>query len=218
MAYTTFRSFFSLLLCLLVPALLVAKPAPLPASKCIATAALVTRNYPGSEAIPSVNALTLPAGKAVEAEGQRIIITGHVLDSACVPVADAQVELWQNDPYGRWILANESDLVSARPAFSGAGRAITDNNGEFHFITLFPAAVGGLAPNFNIRIRADGLNDFSTILYFAGDKRNKADKLFSKLSLPAQQSISIRMNQQEDGQLYGNIELALPGKIPYRGF
>jgi protocatechuate 3,4-dioxygenase beta subunit len=226
MAHSARYYFFWLLVGAWLPTLTIAVTTKQPdhsitapaAAQCVATTALATRNYPGSDAIPTTNNLTLPAGKAVEAEGQKIIIAGQLLDSACVPVANAQIELWQNDPYGRWILANDSDLVNARAVFTGAGRAVTNNNGEFYFTTMFPASIDGRAPNINIRIKAKGLKEFSTLLYFAGDQRNATDKLFSKLSATAQQSISIRMSQKNDGTLLGKITLALPGKIPYHQF
>ena len=203
---------------MLLPTLAMSVSPALPNAKCIATAAIATRNYPGADAIPTTNSLTLPAGKAVEAEGQKVIISGYILDSACVPVPNAQIELWQNDPHGRWLLATKGDLVSAGPVFAGAGRTVTSNDGKFYFVTLFPAQVDGQAPNLNIRIKAPDLKEFSTVLYFAGDQRNLNDKFFKKLSPPAQESIGIRMSQQADGTLLGKIKIALPGKIPYREY
>ena len=165
---------------------------------CPPTAVIPTRNYPGSDAIPTINSLAKPAGKAVVAEGQQVHIIGRVVDAACTPILDAKVELWQNDPYGRWILANDSDLVNPKPVFTGAGRTYTGSNGEFHFITLFPAPTGNRAPNFNIKIKAPDLLDFSTTLYFAGDARNMMDPMFNRLSPMGQQTLSIDVAEASD--------------------
>jgi len=184
---------------------------------CQPTASIITRNYPGASEINDINYLQLPAGKAIEAPGQKVLIEGQVLDDACVPVSNAIVEIWQNDPYGRWILANPEDLADSKPVFDGAGRTSTDNQGVFHFITLFPAASGGMAPNFNIRILAHPLHPFATVLYFANDRHNASDKRFSKLSASARQSVSIRVDDSTD-LLKGKITIVLWGKIPYRGY
>lgn len=208
-------------LMLLLPLAAQAQPVVLnaaPMRTCPPTAAIPTRNYPGAEAIPTLNALDLPAGKAVAAEGERILLIGRVLDAACVPVLDASVEIWQNDPYGRWILANGEDLVSAGPVFAGAGRTYTRNNGEFHFITLFPAAIDNRAPNFNIKISAPGLHDFSTVLYFEGDERNHADPLLARLTPVGQQTVNIRVDEGQGAMLSGRIDIVLPGRVKYRGY
>lgn len=182
------------------------------------TATLPTRNYPGADSIPTVNALTMPSGKAVAIDGERVLLMGRVLDAACVPVIDAQVELWQNDPYGRWILASGEDLVNPAPVFAGAGRTTTNNHGEFYFITLFPAATGNRAPNFNIKIKVDDLKDFSTVLYFDGDDRNMTDPFFRRLSPFAQASVSVLMSPGHSDILNGRIDIVLPGRIKYRGY
>lgn len=192
--------------------------APVEPSKCTPTAKLATRNYPGEEVIPTINYLPLPAGKAVEAPGQKILITAQVLDRNCVPASGAVVEIWQNDPFGRWILSNAEDLVDARPVFNGAGRTATDNQGVFHFITLFPAATGGLAPNFNVRIVAPGMAPFTTALYFANDRHNTDDKRFMKLSAAEQRSVMLKIDDSNPDLLGGSIVLVLPGNLAYRGY
>ncbi len=207
-------------------ALLAAASSPTPAVKtpCTPTASIATSNYPGAALIPTINYLQLPAGKAVEAPGQKILLTGQILDEACVPVSGAVVEIWQNDPYGRWILANAEDLVSVKPVFNGAGRTATDNQGIFHFITLFPAPLSDKrsktvrAPNFNIKIVAEGVKPFSTVLYFADDRHNENDPIFKKLSMSARQSVSIPVDDGSPDFLNGKFTLVLPAKTPYRGY
>lgn len=192
---------------------------PISAPGCRVTSVIATKNYPGADAIPNINSLQLPAGKAVEAEGQKIIITGRVLDRACIPVADARVEIWQNDPFGRWILADANDLVSVRPVFTGAGRTYSDNNGVFMFTTLFPAAMGEKqAPHFYIRIVADGAKDFSTMLYFSGDARNASDRDWAKLPPIARQSVAVQIGDRNAAPLKGGITIVLPEKMHYRGY
>src|SRR5690606_28629823 len=116
--------------------------APAWAADCSPTPRVAVQHYPGSKAIPSGNNLTMPPGKSVAAEGRRVVSYGSVLDANCVPLSDAVVELWQVDPFGKWILATGEDLVNPNPVFAGAGRTRSANDGSFHFVTLFPAAAG----------------------------------------------------------------------------
>ena len=111
------------------------------ASVCQTTPRLAVSNYPGAKAIPHGNNLLLPAGKSVAASGQTVVIMGRLLDSRCLPITEAVVEIWQVNPYGRWLLAGSDDLVTPNPTFAGAGRTVTDKDGRFVFTTAFPAAM-----------------------------------------------------------------------------
>src|SRR5437879_3782758 len=74
-------------------------------SKCAVTPSInkAIDSYPGKNGIVSSNDLALPVGKAVYANGQRVYISGHVLDKNCVPVSDAIIEIWQATPDGKYI-------------------------------------------------------------------------------------------------------------------
>jgi protocatechuate 3,4-dioxygenase beta subunit len=195
---------------------------------CVPSNRVVTENYPGERAINPSNNLLLPAGKAVAAQGQKITITGKVLDKNCAPVANAVVELWQQNPYGRWILASDADLAGAEPTFAGAGRTYTNNEGEFTFFTAFPAPGAHSerkgkktiswrrAPFVNIKITRRGLSDFTTALFFAGDERNDADVVFKKLSAKARTDASLVVTPNDAGELVGKVEIVLPVVAPYR--
>jgi protocatechuate 3,4-dioxygenase beta subunit len=198
---------------------------------CNPTNAVATVNYPGARAVHPSNNLILPAGKAVEAEGQKLIITGRVLDSQCKPVPEAVVELWQNSPFGRWLLAGDDDLATSRPVFTGAGRTYTDIDGSFTFITAFPAPLNyserkgkqviswRRAPFVNVKIKAEGMPDLTTALFFSDDKRNDSDTLYRKLSVSSRHEVTIRMQPSEnDNALQGEIDLVLPAKAPYRTY
>ena len=75
-----------------------------------------------------------------EALGQRIIVSGRVLDDRGRPVPHTLVELWQANAAGRYIHAKDNWNAPLDPNFTGAGRAITDAEGRYRFITIKPGA------------------------------------------------------------------------------
>lgn len=106
-------------------------------------------------------------GKAV---GERIVLTGLVLDGDGAPCTDALVEIWQADAEGRY-----------DGAFHGFGRCATDGQGRYRFTTILPGAVRGpgnavQAPHVTLTLFARGLlRQLVTRLYFGGEPMNVAD-------------------------------------------
>ena len=75
-----------------------------------------------------------------EPQGQRIIVTGQVLDSDGRPVPDTLIEIWQTNAAGRYRHSREHHPAPLDPNFDGIGRAITDSAGRYRFITIQPGA------------------------------------------------------------------------------
>lgn len=188
------------------------------AAPCFTTPRLYAGNYPGAGNIPSGNNLLAPAGKAVEAGGQRLVLIGRLFDNRCIPIIGATVEIWQADPYGKWLLASGEDKVNPNPVFAGAGRTYTDNGGAFFFTTAFPAALKNRAPYINIRVKVRGMQDFSTVLYFANDARNGTDSELKKLKSADQSRVMLEMGQMADAGYSGMITMVMPYQAPYRGY
>jgi protocatechuate 3,4-dioxygenase, beta subunit len=77
---------------------------------------------------------------AGEPLGERIIVTGHVLDEDARPVPNTLVEIWQCNAAGRYLHARDDHPAPLDPNFSGAGRVMTDAEGRYQFITIKPGA------------------------------------------------------------------------------
>lgn len=185
---------------------------------CAPTRTVAAQNYPSAARIPPSNNLLLMAGKALPAEGQTLIIKGRVLDTRCMPVSEAVVELWQNSPTGKWLLATAQDAASPVPVFAGAGRTYTDKDGAFTFITAFPAPLGKRAPFVNVKVMRDAMPTLSTALFFANDARNDGDVSYRKVAAGARQDTTLRMSQSEGGDIVGEVDLVLPAKVPFRTY
>jgi protocatechuate 3,4-dioxygenase beta subunit len=73
-------------------------------------------------------------------QGQRIILSGRVLDDARRPVPNTVIEIWQANAAGRYIHSKDHWDAPLDPNFTGAGRVITDDEGRYRFTTIRPGA------------------------------------------------------------------------------
>ena len=72
--------------------------------------------------------------------GERIIVSGRVLDEDGRPVPQSLVEIWQCNAAGRYRHAIDDHPAPLDPNFSGAGRTMTDAEGRYRFLTIKPGA------------------------------------------------------------------------------
>lgn len=70
--------------------------------------------------------------------GERIVITGHVMDGEGRPVAGQLVEIWQANAGGRYIHKRDQHRAPLDPNFTGAGRCLTGPDGTYWFQTIKP--------------------------------------------------------------------------------
>jgi protocatechuate 3,4-dioxygenase beta subunit len=83
--------------------------------------------------------LTRNAGGG-EAIGERIIVTGRVLDDDGEPVVGTLVEVWQANAAGRYRHKQDTHGAPIDPNFLGIGACRTDQNGVYRFVTVRPGA------------------------------------------------------------------------------
>ncbi len=78
------------------------------------------------------------AGK--EAMGERIIVVGKVMDEDERPVPNSVIEIWQANAAGRYRHPVDQHNAPLDPNFTGAGRCVTNEKGEYRFMTIKPGA------------------------------------------------------------------------------
>jgi protocatechuate 3,4-dioxygenase beta subunit len=142
----------------------------------------------GDDAIqPLDNDLTRNAVRNGEPIGERIIVTGRVLDEYNRPVRNALIEIWQANACGRYIQKNDQHPAPLDPNFTGAGRVLTDDNGEYRFTTIKPGAYpwrnhqNAWRPP-HIHFSVFGTNFLSrlvTQMYFPGDPLLALDPIYN---------------------------------------
>jgi protocatechuate 3,4-dioxygenase, beta subunit len=72
--------------------------------------------------------------------GERIIVGGRVLDEDGRAIPNTLVELWQANAAGRYFHAVDNHAAPLDPNFTGAGRTMTDDHGNYRFVTIKPGA------------------------------------------------------------------------------
>jgi protocatechuate 3,4-dioxygenase, beta subunit len=72
--------------------------------------------------------------------GQRIVVSGRLLDGDGHPVTNSLIEVWQANAAGRYAHAVDRWPAPLDPNFTGAGRVATDAEGRYRFTTIRPGA------------------------------------------------------------------------------
>lgn len=96
--------------------------------------------YGPEDIAPLDNDLTRNSVKTGEPLGERIIVTGRVLDDRGKPVPNALIEVWQANAAGRYMHKVDQHDAPLDPNFHGSGRTVTDKDGRYRFTTIKPGA------------------------------------------------------------------------------
>jgi protocatechuate 3,4-dioxygenase beta subunit len=125
---------------------------------------------------------------AVDGEplGERIIVTGRVMDEDGRPVPNTLVEIWQTNAAGRYIHKVDQHNAPIDPNFFGVGRCMTDAAGRYRFITVRPGAYpwgnhanGWRPPHIHFSLFGPSfLTRLVTQMYFPGDPLLELDPVF----------------------------------------
>jgi protocatechuate 3,4-dioxygenase beta subunit len=82
----------------------------------------------------------LTASGSDEPLGERIVVTGRVLDEDGRSIRNALIEIWQANAAGRYLHDIDRHPAPLDPNFTGAGRCLTDDDGRYRFVTVKPGA------------------------------------------------------------------------------
>jgi len=137
--------------------------------------------------------------------GERIEITGQVLDGAGAPIVDAMIEIWQADSEGRY--AHPADGRPSNQNFRGFGRFGTGTEADsgFRFRTIKPGSVDGLqAPHLNVIVFMRGLLSHAyTRIYFSDeDPMNTRDPVLRSVAEERRSTLIARRDEAAATPLY----------------
>ncbi len=70
--------------------------------------------------------------------GERIVVSGRVMDEDGRPAPHTLVEIWQANAAGRYLHKRDQHHAPLDPNFTGEGHALTDEHGAYRFVTVLP--------------------------------------------------------------------------------
>ena len=126
---------------------------------------------------------------AGEPLGERIIVSGRVLDDGGHSVTNTLIEIWQANAAGRYAHHIDQHPAPTDPNFTGCGRTLTDASGNYKFVTIKPGAYpwlnhfNGWRPahiHFSLFGRAFATR-LITQMYFPGDPLFAYDPIFQSI-------------------------------------
>jgi protocatechuate 3,4-dioxygenase beta subunit len=160
--------------------------------------------YPGEDLFRPDNDLTTIPGRPRRALGQVIYIRGQVLDAACRPVRNANVEIWQACASGKYNNQRDPNPAPIDPHFKYWGEVFTNDKGEYMFKTIVPGAYPAdknwvRPPHIHFRVSALGYQELITQMYFKGDPRNTQDLILEQIPLSQRDSVVIPFQPSPPG-------------------
>jgi protocatechuate 3,4-dioxygenase beta subunit len=72
--------------------------------------------------------------------GEKMILTGRLIDEGGRPLRRALVEVWQANASGRYRHEGDQHDAPLDPNFFGLGRTFTDDEGRYRFVTIKPGS------------------------------------------------------------------------------
>jgi protocatechuate 3,4-dioxygenase alpha subunit len=138
--------------------------------------------------------------------GERIRITGQVLDGEGLPVSDAMLEVWQADAAGDFPAGDCPDPLRI-DGFTGFGRVGTgtDPHNRFWFDTIKPGATpDGQAPHLNVIVFMRGLlSHLYTRIYFSDEAAlNATDPVLDSVDEARRQTLIASREEIPGGTVY----------------
>jgi len=103
-----------------------------------------------------------------DSKGDKLIVSGLVLSTACKPVANALLDFWHADEFGEY----------DNRAFHYRGHQFTDAEGRWRLETIMPAEYPGRARHIHVNLQAPGRRIVTTQLYFPKSFGHHDDGLY----------------------------------------
>lgn len=147
-----------------------------------------------------------------QTSGERITLTGVVLDGDGEPIPDAMIEIWQPDARGIFNHPLDPLHEQADPHFRGFGRAENRSAGIFEFKTIKPGGRDGQAPYINVHVFARGLLIHAmTRIYFSDEPANAEDPVLNSVESGRRHTL-VATRQEYDGPPLYHFDIHMQGE------
>lgn len=147
--------------------------------------------------------------------GERIVVTGRVLDENGNVLPNTLIEIWQANAAGRYVHKKDQHDAPLDPNFLGAGRCLTDPEGRYRFYSIRPGAYPwGNHPNAwrpnHIHFSLFGPSIATRVvtqMYFPGDPLLAFDPIFESIPQAARSRLvsEFSLDVTEEGFALGYV-------------
>lgn len=128
--------------------------------------------------------------------GEKITLTGYVLDTNCQPISHAWLDFWQADGSGTY----------DNTGYKLRGYQFTDENGKYTLQTVIPGEYPGRTPHIHVKVRAqENTPIITTQLFIPGESGNETDSIFDS-------SLIIEITNTENGKV-GNFDFVINNPV-----
>ena len=163
--------------------------------------------------------LTMVDNNSKRADGDLLLVQGQVLTPNDSPVANALVEIWQTNAWGRYQDHRDRSDVPWDPNFQGYGHVTTDSNGAYAFRTIRPAGYGQgyfrRTPHIHFRISGRHFDRLTTQMYFTGEPENANDGPLNRISDSAKRQrliVALQPDQEQETRMWRGLFNIVLGK------
>ena len=154
--------------------------------------------------------LVVIKGRPAPAQGPVLHLTGSVRDTNGDPVADALVEIWQADVYGRYLLPKDGAPGRRDPNFQGYGQARTDAAGAYRFRTIRPVPYESRPPHIHFQITHPRYRPLVTQMYAVGEAGRENPGFFGGQRVRDALSVTLgTVADAEPGALGARLDIVL---------
>jgi protocatechuate 3,4-dioxygenase beta subunit len=145
--------------------------------------------FDAADVPPDAANLAVDVATGHRALGQLIRVAGRVLDEDGRPVRRSLIELWQANAAGRYRHEADGNDAPLDPNFSGVGRAMTDDEGHYAFLTIKPGAYPvpesgnwWRPPHIHFSLFGSSwMSRLVTQMYFPGEPLNAHDRILNAI-------------------------------------
>ena len=153
--------------------------------------------------------------------GERVEISGRIVDGNGQPVPDGIIEIWQANSNGKYLHPDDAQKKPIESGFTGFGRIPTDDEGRFHFTTIKPGRVPGpdgnlQAPHLAVSVFTRGLlRRLVTRIYFPDEPGNNQDFALNLVEAGRRGTLIAKKIDGRPGALEWNVILQGPGETVF---
>ena len=154
--------------------------------------------------------LVVIKGREGRAQGTVLQLSGRVTDIDGKPVAEALVEIWQADSYGRYLPPKDGAAGRRDPNFQGYGQARTDATGSYSFRTIRPVPYQSRPPHIHFQVTHPRFRPLVTQMYVVGEPGREDSAYFGGQRVRDALSVTLRSAEGgEPGALSARFDIVL---------